>query len=103
MPVVVVIFTTVATALGVLICTTNVPVVPSVAVALAMVNIGNPVLSIIVPVADKFVLAVLLLVTVPTNVKVSVPSLMLSPKVVTGTVTLVAPAGIVTVILDTAV
>ena len=96
-------FTTVATALGVLICTTNVPVVPSVAVALAMVNIGNPVLSIIVPVADKFVLAVLLLVTVPTNVKVSVPSLMLSPKVVTGTVTLVAPAGIVTVILDTAV
>ena len=100
MPVVVVIFTTVGTLLGVLICTTNTALCPSVALALAIVNIGKPVLSMIVPVADRFVLVVFVLVTFPVKVNVSVPSLITSPNVVTGMVTLVAPAGIVIVMLD---
>ena len=94
----------VGTALGTLILTTKMAVCPSVTVGLPIVNIGKPVLSIIVPIATTgAVLVVLLEVTVPVKVNVSVPSLMISPVVGILTVTVVAPAGIVTVVLDNAV
>ena len=73
--------------------------IPSVADALAIVTVGNAVASIIVPVPLADVLAVLVEVTFPVKVNVSVPSLMLSIKVETGTTMLVDPAGIVTVVL----
>ena len=94
----------VGTALGTLILTTKMAVCPSVTVGLPIVTIGKPVLSIIVPIATTgAVLVVLPEVTVPVKVNVSVPSLMISPVVGILTVTVVAPAGIVTVVLDNAV
>ena len=100
----VVIVIVVGTALGTLMLTTKTTVWPSVTVGLLMVTIGKPVLSIIVPVATiGAVLVVLPEVTVPVKVNVSVPSLIISPIVGILTVTVVAPAGIVTVVLDNAV
>ena len=99
MPVVVVMFTTVGTLLGLLNVTVNTALLPSVAVALAIVTVGNDVASMITPVAVATGLAVLLDVTVPVKVNVSVPSLMISPVVGILTATVVAPAGIVTVVV----
>ena len=103
-PLLVVSVIVVGTALGTLMLTTNTAVCPSVTIGLLIVTIGKPVLSIIVPVATiGAVLVVLPEVTVPVNVNVSVPSLMISPVVGILTVTVVAPAGIVIVVLDNAV
>ena len=92
---------TVAVALGVLIDTTNCATLPSITVGLLTNIVGNPVMSIIVPVATKVVFtgcAVLLELIVAFIVNVSVLSLMVSVDVVTGTLMLVAPAGMVTVV-----
>ena len=102
-PVVVVIFTTVGTLLGVLNVTVKTAFVPSVAGVVVIAIVGNGVASMIVPVACATGFNVLPEVTVPVNVNVSVPSLMISPVVGILTVTVVAPAGIVIVVLDNAV
>ena len=100
-PVVVVMFTTVGTLLGVLICTTNTALVPSLAGVLVTDTIGNAVASIIVPVACAEVVWVLVDTNVPVNVNPSVPSLMLSVNALNGTATVVAPAGMVTCVVVT--
>ena len=79
--------------------TVNTALLPSVAVALAIVTVGNDVASMIVPVACACGFNVLLDVTVPVKVNVSAPSLMLSMVVGTLTVAVVAPTGIVTVVV----
>ena len=94
---VVVTFTVVSTLLGLLNPTVNTALLPSVTVGLLIVTVGTAVASVIVPVPTALVLAVFVLVTVPFNVNVSVPSLMLSGVVGTVTVTLVCPAGMVIV------
>jgi hypothetical protein len=68
-------------------------------VALAIVTIGSGVVSTITPVALALGLLVLPEIIVPLKVNVSVPSLMLSVCIGTLTVTLVCPAGIVTVVV----
>jgi hypothetical protein len=90
---------TVGTLLGLLKVTTKVAVVPSVTVGLLMLTTGNGVLSIIVPVPLAVELLVLVDVIVPFNTNVSVPSIMLSIVAGTFTVTLVAPDGMVTVVV----
>ena len=98
-PVVVVMLIVVGTLLGVLMFTTNTAVCPSTTVGLLIATTGNGVASVIVPVAVAAVLAVFVLLTFAFSVNVSVPSLMLSTVVGTLTVTLVCPAGIVTVVV----
>ena len=100
MPLLVVTFISVGVALGVLMLTTNVAAVPSVTVTLLMATIGKLSMSVMVPMATIGAVAVVLvLVTVPVNVNVSVPSLIPSVKVATGMVTVVAPAGMVIVVV----
>ena len=96
-PVVVVTLITVGTLLGLLIDTTKLAILPSKTVGLLMLTVGCGSLSIIVPVPTALVLAVFVLVTVPFNVNVSVGSFVVSCVVGTVTVTLVCPAGMVTV------
>jgi hypothetical protein len=91
--------TTVGTLLGLLKVTTKVAVVPSSTVGLLMLTTGNGVLSIIVPVPLAVELLVLVDVIVPFNTNVSLPSINPSMVVGTLTVTLVAPAGMVTVVV----
>ena len=94
-----VIFTTVGTLLGLLNVTTNTAGLPSVAGVVVIVTIGNGVASMITPVAVATELAVFVELAVPVTVNVSVPSLMLSMVVGTPTLAVVAPAGIVTVVV----
>ena len=96
MPVVVVTLITVGTLLGVFKVTTNTAVAPSVIIGLLMVTIGSAVPSTIVPVAVATVVMVFVETIVPVKVNVSVPSISPSIDVGTLTVTLVAPAGMVT-------
>ena len=98
-PVTVVTFTTVFTELMPLRVTVNTAVVPSATVGLLMVTVGVALVSLMVAVPVALVLLVLPEVTVPLNVKVSLGSLMASVLVGTLTVTLVCPAGIVTVVV----
>ena len=99
-PLLVVSVIVVGTLLGVLMLTTNVAAVPSNTISLLTFIIGKLSMSVIVPMATIGAVAVVLgLVTVPVNVNVSVPSLMPSVNVATGTVTVVAPAGIVIVVV----
>ena len=98
-PVTVVTFTTVSTELMPLRVTVNTAVVPSATVGLLMVTVGGAFVSVIVAVPVALVLLVLPEVTVPLNVKVSFGSLMASVLVGTLTVTLVCPAGMVTVVV----
>jgi hypothetical protein len=90
---------TVGTLLGIFNDTTKVAVVPSSTVGLLMLTTGNGVLSIIEAVPLAVELLVLVDVTVPFNTNVSVPSINPSMVVGTFTVTLVCPAGIVTVVV----
>jgi hypothetical protein len=98
-PVVVTTLMIVGTLLGLLKAITKPAVLPSNTVTLPIVTIGNGVVSTITPVALALGLLVLPEIIVPLKVNVSVPSLMLSVCVGTLTVTLVCPAGIVTVVV----
>ena len=98
-PVTVVTFTTVSTELMPLRVTVNTAVVHSATVGLLMVTVGSAFVSVMVAVPVALVLLVLPEVTVPPNVKVSLGSLMASVLVGTLTVTLVCPAGMVTVVV----
>ena len=98
-PVIVVTFTTVSTELMPLRVTVNTAAVPSATVGLLIVTVGSAFVSVMVAVPVALVLLVLPEVTVPLNVKVSLGSLMASVLVGTLTVTLVCPAGIVTVVV----
>ena len=73
--------------------------VPSTLLASPMVTIGTPVASVIVPVPVAVGLLVLPEVTVPVTVKVSSASDRPSTVVGTFTVTVVCPAGMVTVMV----
>ena len=90
---------TVGTLLGLLNVTTNTAVEPSVAGTVVITNVGFGSLSFIVPVPTAVVFAVFVEVTVAPNVKFSVGSFVVSSVVGTLTVTLVAPAGMVTVVV----
>ena len=100
-PVTVVTFTTVFTELMPLRVTVNTAGLTSATVTLSIVTVGIAFVSVIVPVPVALVLLVLPEVTVPLNVKVSLGSLIASILVGTLTVTLVCPAGIVTVVVVT--
>ena len=89
----------VGTLLGLLRLTINTAGLPSTVVGLEMVTVGTPSLSVIVPVPVAVVLLVLVDVTFIDKVNVSVDSAVVSFVVGTVTVTLVAPAGIVTVVV----
>jgi hypothetical protein len=95
----VVISTTVGTELGLLSVTANTALLPSNTVTLSIVTIGIGSLSIMVPVPVADAVAVLVLVTVPLNINVSIGSFVVSCVVGAVTVTLVCPAGIVTVVV----
>ena len=97
MPVLVVIVITVGTLLGLLSVMTNTAGLPSTTVALEMLTVGGKSLSTIVPVPTAVGFEVLVLVAVKVNV--SVDSLVVSSVVGTFTITLVAPAGIITVLV----
>ena len=86
----------VATLLGLLKVTVNTAVVPSTMVTSPMLTVGSASLSVIVAMPVAVLLLVLVELTVAPNVKVSVGSLVVSSIVGTLTVTLVAPAGMVT-------
>ena len=86
----------VATLLGLLKVTVNTAVVPSTMVTSPMLTVGSASLSVIVAMPVAVLLLVLVELTVAPNVKVSVGSLVVSCVVGTLTVTLVAPAGMVT-------
>ena len=73
--------------------------VPSLTVGLEMLTVGWALVSLIVAVPLAVVLAVAPAVTVPVKVKFSDGSLIASVDVGTFTVTLVLPAGMVTVVL----
>ena len=79
----------------------NISVPPSTIDVFEITNVGVGVTSFIVPVPVAEVFKVLLDVTIPVTVKVSVPSEILSLNVKIGTFTLVLPAGIVTVVVVT--
>ena len=96
-PIVVTTSTTVSTELGTSIDTVNTAGLPSVTLGLLMLTVGVASLSVIVAVPTGVVLAVLPEVTVPFKVKFSTGSSVVSSVVGTLTVTLVAPAGMVTV------
>ena len=98
-PVIVVTFTTVSTELMPLRVTVNTAGIPSATVGLLIVTVGSAFVLVMVAVPVGFVLLVVPEVTVPLNVKVSLGSLMASLLVGTLTVTLVCPAGIVTVVV----
>ena len=83
--------------LGVLIDTTNTSVAPSVTLAFAIANTGKPLLSIIVPVPLAAIFTVFVLFTVAFRTIISDGSLIISVLAETNTITLVSPAGIVTV------
>ena len=84
---------------GLLKLTVKTATLPSVTVGLLMLTVGFESLSVIVPVPTAVVLAVFVEVTVAPNVKFSVGSAVVSSVVGTLTVTLVAPAGMVTVVV----
>ena len=90
---------TVGTLLGLLNVTTNTAVEPSMAGTVVITNVGFGSLSFIVAVPTAVVFAVFVEVTVAPNVKFSVGSAVVSSVVGTLTVTLVAPAGMVIVVV----
>ena len=89
----------VGTLLGLLKLTVKTATLPSTTVGLLMLTVGFGSLSVIVAVPTTVVLAVFVEVTVAPNVKVSVGSAVVSWVVGTFTVTLIAPAGMVTVVV----
>ena len=97
MPLPVVTLITVSTELGLLKLTVNTALPPSNTVGLEMVTVGCGSLSVMVAVPVAVVLLVVPAVTVPVAVNVSVGSCVVSCVVGTLTVTLVSPAGIVTI------
>ena len=99
MPVVVTIFITVSTELGLLKLTVNTAGLPSDTIGELILTVGCGSSSVIVPVPWALVLLVFDDVTLPVTMKVSVGSLVVSCVVGTLTVTLVLPAGMVTVVV----
>ena len=89
----------VGTLLGLLRLTINTAGLPSTVVIFEMVTVGAASLSVMVPVPVAVVLLVLADVTFIDKVNVSVVSAVVSFVVGTVTVTLVAPAGMVTVVV----
>ena len=89
----------VGTLLGFVNVTVKTATLPSTTVGLLMLTVGFRSLSFIVPVPTAIVFAVFVEVTVALNVKFSVGSFVVSSVVGTLTVTLVAPAGMVTVVV----
>ena len=89
----------VGTALGLLRLTINTAGLPSTVLGLEMVTVGAASLSVMVPVPVAVVLLVFVEVTFIDKVNVSVVSAVVSFVVGTVTVTLVAPAGMVTVVV----
>ena len=89
----------VGTLLGLLKLTLKTATLPSVTVGLLMLTVGFKSLSVIVAVPVAVVFAVFVEVTVAPNVKFSVGSAVVSSVVGTLTVTLVAPAGMVIVVV----
>jgi hypothetical protein len=85
--------------LGLLKLTVKTAAVPSVTVTLLMLTVGATSSSLMVAVPVAAVLAVFVEVTVPLSVKFSVGSFVKSWVVGTITVTLVCPAGMVTVVV----
>ena len=92
-------FTTVGVKLGVDKLTVNTAVTPSTTVTSSIDTVGGALESLIVAVPTGAVFNVLPEVTVPFKVKVSGVSFNTSVNVGTLTVTLVCPAGIVTVVV----
>ena len=99
LPLLVVSVIVVGTLLGFVNVTVKTATLPSTTVGLLMLTVGFGSLSFIVPVPTAVVFAVFVEVTVAPNVKFSVGSFVVSSVVGTLTVTLVAPAGMVTVVV----
>ena len=89
----------VGTLLGFVNVTVKTATLPSTTVGLLMLTVGFTSLSVIVAVPVAVVFAVFVDVTVAPNVKFSVGSAVVSSVVGTLTVTLVAPAGMVIVVV----